>query len=350
MCSILIILLNVCHNCLYYCDGIVAVVVVVVVVAHSTMNLLFYAICVAVAIICATATAAKQKHRKKQNVVPPHCTPEQFMGDYKYFTCQGVEMKVAITCDEDKETNPCDYTEAPMTNDNGNEDGCVVQGAFDATHIRMDPANPGVCQLHFVALKDSCKADTVPTGFGVKAEVDRTAGHAGTSISTSTLLLWFSNDGGVVYYNEDKPRPTVFSHQDFPKDRKLWFGCGNGKCDPQDPNKCKEFDCATESNVNWSDGCAACKCYDHRNDSWCDGRWSIYYDSYWKRNGKNPWGDPKWENRKCNKNFPIAGNPCGKDWKCGCEVAKEGCAGTCLDYGETFKETWVNCPDSFFAF
>ena len=101
------------------------------------MKLLFHAICVAVTMICATATTASTprlwrdggrrqlrpqqqrrrmtrvgpyKHSKKQqNVVPQHCTPEQFVGDYKYRNCQGVETKVRITCDNDNGTSPCDY-------------------------------------------------------------------------------------------------------------------------------------------------------------------------------------------------------------------------------------------------
>ena len=102
---------------------------------------------VAVATICATATAAatllfwrdggcsnqqqqqrrvvgKKKLSKKQNV--QQCTLDQFTGDYKYDNCQGVETKVGITCDNDNGTNPCDYREAPLKNNNGDDDGCVV--------------------------------------------------------------------------------------------------------------------------------------------------------------------------------------------------------------------------------
>jgi len=230
-------------------------------------HLRFHSLCVAVAIIiCATATTAstprlwrdggrrhlrpqqrrkrpgtrvgtyKQKHSKKQNVVPQHCTPAQFMGDYKYVNCQDVATQVRITCDkDDRSKNPCDYQEAPLKNDN-TDDGCIVQGSFGATHIRKDPANPAVCQLDFVALKDSCNATALPSGFGMRAEVDRTAGPADTS--TSTLVLWFSTDGGVVYNNEDEQQELVFLHQDLPRGRKLVSGC---ECrDPKFQVRCRD--------------------------------------------------------------------------------------------------------------
>ena len=64
----------------------------------------------------------------------------------KYVNCQGVETKVGITCEKDTGTiNPCNYTESPLQNDTGDEDGCVIHGSFNAPHIRMDPARPGVC-------------------------------------------------------------------------------------------------------------------------------------------------------------------------------------------------------------
>ena len=113
---------------------------------------------------------------------------------------------------------PCNYTEAPLQNNTGNFDEYVVEGSFDATDIMMDPTRPGVCQLKFVALKDSCKAEALPTGFGMKAEVDMTAGPDDTS---NRMRLWFSIDGGMNYYNEDEPQEMAFLHQNLPPGRKL---------------------------------------------------------------------------------------------------------------------------------
>ena len=79
-------------------------------------------------------------------------------------------MQVEITCDNDNGINQCDYKEKPMNDDNG-VDVCVVKGSFDATYVMMDPARPDVCQPNFVSLKDSCKADALPPGFGMRAEV-----------------------------------------------------------------------------------------------------------------------------------------------------------------------------------
>ena len=96
------------------------------------------------------------------------------------------------------------------------DDECVVHGSFDITQITMDPAS-SVCELDFVPLKYSCDADALPPDFGMKAEVDMTTGHD----DTSSMLLWFNVDGGLVYYNEDDPRVTAFLHQDLPSGRKM---------------------------------------------------------------------------------------------------------------------------------
>lgn len=87
-----------------------------------------------------------------------------------------------------------------------------------------------MCELQFVSLKDSCNADALSSGFGVRAEVDiMTAGPADTS-STSTLLLWFSNDRGVVYYNEDEPQNAVFLHEDLLTGGRKLENCPNSDC------------------------------------------------------------------------------------------------------------------------
>ena len=168
--------------------------------------------------------------KKQQNVVQQHCTPDAFAGVYKYVNCKQMVMQVTITCDtENRIKNQCNYKEQPMKDDKGN-DVCVVEGSFDATYVRMDPARPDACELNFVSLKDSCKADALPSGFGVRAEVDiMTAGPDDTS-STSTLLLRFSNDRGVVYYNEDEPQKALFLHQDLSTGGRKLQNCPNSDC------------------------------------------------------------------------------------------------------------------------
>ena len=47
---------------------------------------------------------------------------------------------------------------------------------------------------------------------------------AGPDDDTSTMVLWFSTNGGLVYYNEGAPQDTVFLYQDLPRGRKL-EGC-----------------------------------------------------------------------------------------------------------------------------
>ena len=192
---------------------------------------------VTVAAFCATAIAAstpvfvsgdggsnnqrriRNKYSKKQNFKKKViCTRDNFVGEYKYLNCEGVDTKVEITCDDDdgtgEDTGMCEYKEHPLNDDA--DSLCFVHGSFDPiTHITMDSARAGVCQLDVVLLTYSC-ANVSPAGFGMKAEVDMTNGH-----ETSTLLLRFSNDGGAVYYNEEEPRETVFLHHHIPPGRKL---------------------------------------------------------------------------------------------------------------------------------
>ena len=250
------------------------------------------------------------KNSKKQNVVQ-QCTVEQFVGDYKYDNCQGVETQVRIACDTKKGTkNPCDYQEAPLKNDN--DDGCVVEGSFGATQIMKDPANPDVCQLNFVALKNSCKAEALPSGFGMRAEVDMTAGHADTS--TSTLVLWFSNDGGVVYYNEDEPQEPVFLHQDFSTERKLggcdviepdfYAGPGTGTaCTTDAMCKDKGHDCGRVGKKKGTDEWVY-QCCKHGN----------YRKSWWVKDYcRKPVGGVCEKNEECEREWDWGG--CGRQEK-----------------------------------
>lgn len=158
-----------------------------------------------------------QKYGKKQNI--QRCTLDHFAGEFKYMDCEDHLTKVEIACG----TNQCEYEEYRIIDDDSDEhhtkntdDGCVVHGSFDITDITMDPAS-SVCQLDFVALKDSCDVDALPVNFGMKAEVNVTTRHD----DTSSMLLWFSIDGGSVYYNEGEPRVTAFLNHDLQTTRKL---------------------------------------------------------------------------------------------------------------------------------
>ena len=57
-------------------------------------------------------------------------------------------------------------------------------------------------------------------------------------------------------------------------------------------------------------------CYNQRNDSWCDGRRSGYYDDYFNKNGENPFGDIDPANRKCNTCHLPTGISCTFSWQC----------------------------------
>ena len=170
-----------------------------------------------------------KKNSKKQNV--QRCTLDDFAGEFKYLNCEGAETKVNITCGP----NQCQYKERSIDDDS--DDGCVVHGSFDITQIQMDPTRTGVCQLDFVPLKNSCDADAFSDDryFGMKAEVDVTTSHD----ATSSMLLWFSNDDGLVYYNEANPRVTAFLSHDLPPRRKM--------------EKADECDCFSSYPLNFPD-------------------------------------------------------------------------------------------------
>ena len=76
---------------------------------------------------------------------------------------------------------------------------------------------------------------------------------------------------------------------------------------------CKDEDCASDV---WKDGCLACMCFNQGNASWCDGTKSAYYDNYYKKNGKNPFGDSNRDNRKCKKKVSPKGGSCKWNLQC----------------------------------
>ena len=91
----------------------------------------------------------------------------------------------------------------------------------------------------------------------------------------------------------------------------------NLNCDPMsslddDEWGCTDDDCASG---RWKDGSLACMCYSQRNDSWCVGTQSDFYDKYFEGNGKNPFGDNNLSNRKCNTNVSLYYFPCQWNWE-----------------------------------
>ena len=76
---------------------------------------------------------------------------------------------------------------------------------------------------------------------------------------------------------------------------------------------CHDHNCASDV---WKDGYLACMCFYQGNASWCDGTKSAYYDNYYKRNGKNPFGDSNQDNRKYNTNISQLDASCRWDWEC----------------------------------
>ena len=126
-----------------------------------------------------------------------------------------------------------------------------------------------------------------------------------------------------------------------------WYGAcdepgkGGGpslNCDPMSPydskdQGCHEKDCASDV---WRDGCRACMCYNNGNASWCDRTNSAYYDNYYEEHGKNPFGDSKYSNKKCNTDFSQQDASCRWDWEC------ESGAGCCLVYNSASKKRYCN--------
>ena len=101
--------------------------------------------------------------------------------------------------------------------------GCGDHGSFDLdTPLTWDPAT-GKCRLNFVDLTDSCDAAPEEAGasskFGVMVEAPLSTGTGlhnhqqnedNRHKDNSGLMLRFSTDGGLTYYNNQTPRTTVF--------------------------------------------------------------------------------------------------------------------------------------------
>ena len=161
----------------------------------------------------------------------------KLLGKSQYTNCKGTETELNIAC-ANKDTAAavnnstltkrllCSYSEHPVQYEDAAAAaaGCGFHGSFDPwTYITLDHAS-GVCRLKFLALTDSCDAATAPVvtdgGFGVMVEAPLSTGTGPDSHhheqnedtnhkDNSGLLLRFSTDAGLTYYNNQTPRNTV---------------------------------------------------------------------------------------------------------------------------------------------
>ena len=188
----------------------------------------------------------KQSNKKEENT----CTIQPFLGKSQYTNCRGKETEVEIACDTTDDAAPattttreiCLYSEHPVQYDAAAATAveCGVRGSFDPrTHLTWDHAT-GVCRLDFIALDNSCDAAPVVAGggFGVMMEVPLSTGtglgpyhheqNEAPHQENSGMLLRFSTNGGVTFYNQQDPRKTVL----------LDSSCPQRKLDVRDPGAC----------------------------------------------------------------------------------------------------------------
>ena len=172
------------------------------------------------------------------------------MGKSQYTNCEGTEMEVDIACankgnaaaDGTPTKEICSYSDQPVQYDDAAPPataaaGCGDHGSFDPkTHLIRDHAT-GRCRLNFVALINSCNAApvVVDDGFGVMVEAPLSTGTGPGSHNhelneddnhkdNSGLLLRFSTNAGLTYYNNQFPRTTVTLDRSSPR-RKLSEEC-----------------------------------------------------------------------------------------------------------------------------
>ena len=176
----------------------------------------------------------KIKNSKKTNAnanKDKTCTMEPFLGTSMYTNCKKKETEVKIACATTDDTTIvsnttpttttlCSYSERPVQYEHAppatTAAGCGDHGSFDPeTHLSMDHTT-GMCCLKFVRLTSTCIGVPARSGFGVMVEVQpRTGPHHHTPNEdnhhkdNSGMLLRFSHDAGVTYYNKKDPRYTV---------------------------------------------------------------------------------------------------------------------------------------------
>jgi len=149
-----------------------------------------------------------QKHTKKSEAQVPtagECSSELFQGAWMYVggICQNL-FGVVIHCEEATEGDgTCDYTERVIEYHNGDDPSmaCDVGGTFSRmgrNKITYDSCT-GDCTLEYFDLSyDPCELYT-PTVLGLKAVIN-------VKNDEDEMDIYFSNDGGGFFYNEEKPR------------------------------------------------------------------------------------------------------------------------------------------------
>ena len=277
----------------------------------------------------------KIKHSKKTNAnANANTCLSRLLGKSQYTNCVGTETELDIACANKDTAAPaaanttlterllCLYSEHPVQYEQDELAAaatpqpavadCGVHGSFDPlTHITLDHAT-GVCRLNFFALTDSCDAAApvaANDGFGVMVEAllstDTDMGshnHEPTEDTNhkdnSGLLLWFSMDNGVTYYNSETPRETVPFDDSSPR-RKLNHNDNPDPCVPAciHTDSFGGYSCTHHERDVYFETC-------YRFDNTMKYCWTrSFYDADWCHNSYDPL------NRKFRRCAPH-----GSDW------------------------------------
>ena len=163
-------------------------------------------------LVCAISNTARSRGASRTRPRPARWI--LFWGKSHYTNCKGYDTEVVIACDTTETL--CSYSEQPYPATS--PAGCGVSGSFDpATHLTRDPVT-GMCRLNFISLASSCLgAPVAGIEFGVMVEVPQNTGQDKNPNDNSGLLLRFSRDGGMTYYNSKKPRNTVPLNESSPR-------------------------------------------------------------------------------------------------------------------------------------
>lgn len=178
----------------------------------------------------------KIKNSKKQDLKNKEdtCMMQEFLGTPQYTNCKGTETEVKIVCDNTNDAATattkkiiCLYSKYPVQYDGAAAAtavavGCGDHGLFDPkTHLTWDHAT-GMSRLEFILLTHTCFGVPASRGFWLMVEAPPSTGpgsgpgthnHAHhedkNHKDNSGMLLRFSTDDGVNYYNSEHPRKKV---------------------------------------------------------------------------------------------------------------------------------------------